>query len=426
MALIYSISLQMSQLPAEKTFNELNIDAIADNFDGLQVSPEVAFEILRRKCENGTLELIHVKELIKPGLKRFNLDLGPQCPPSIVDEILKTAVGKKCLFKNFSLSFFNCSWECLEAATETLTEAKVVHIRAACLKDKIDDLVLNLRKCVNLESLGLGVAVKEVTLEFILTRFKNLKVLGLCYENDIAGAIVRLRLADHNFTTSLEEFAITRPMKARDARALLAATPTMRSMLLNGASWSFLSALLKKYGSTLREITLYNTNGINMGRLFRQCPQLDLLKMSHCTFERDPFDDQEIPPLKQLTRLTLVQVDLSENQWLALLAMATKLHFLMVENCDDFHFRAALKKTCESRHRFPSLQTLRLYRVDNLALKDLLPMIEESDNPLEYVQVDECDFIGTKEMEEYKQRVQRFGVEVKYDTGYRGSKRVPT
>ncbi len=184
---MHSISLQMPRLPV-KSLEESSIDAIVtDNdslaFDDLQVPPEMALEILQRKCKNETLKHQHIEGLIKPGLKRFELELGEEFSKRKLDKILRTVVAKKCRLQVFKLVAGDFSWDTLkEVVTETLSEAKLVDIYqyyGYSSQDKMDDLAFALEKCVNLETLTLGYhALEEDTVKFILTSFPNLKNLS--------------------------------------------------------------------------------------------------------------------------------------------------------------------------------------------------------------------------------------------------------
>ncbi len=367
----------------EKFIDALVADDKAENFDTLQllVSPEV-------------------ESLIQPHLK--HLQLGHEFSQRRVKKILETVVAKKCRFQEFTFCG-KCSRKQLEATFDTLEEAKTIHICANFLSGKMDDLVAGLRKCDNLENLFLNVrAVKAETLEFILTRFKKLKNFGLISTNHEVAAFIIREKADR--------------LK-------------VETMMLTSPSWNLFSTFIENHGSKVAKLILDGIEGINMGRLLRQVPQLTSLYLLQCSsFERDPLDDQEIPPLKNLTKLGLFEADLSKNQWLALLSESTKLEEWVIDRCfmggpvqervynGGFELREALEKVYES-HRFPNLKNFDVNRIDGVRMADLLPMIENPGNPLQSVRLALCKEIPVRELEEYKRRVQRVGVDVKIEIG---------
>ena len=127
-----------------------------------------------------------------------------------------------------------------------------------------------------------------------------------------------------------------------------------------------------------------------------------------------------LEPLKNLTTLTLDATNsfnITEDILTALLSEATKLESLFLWQFNGSNLKKALKKIYET-HKFPSLNRFDLYRVNRLTLEDLLPMIEDSDNPLKQVSISYCDDISEEDIKHYKRRVKNLDIKVAF-TKYR-------
>ncbi len=128
----------MPQLPSCKSLQDLSIEAIArdsnvKSFEYLQVPPDVAFDILRRKLYNRTLELEQIEGPIRPGLKYFELEAcachqGEDYCEESFKKIMST-VGAKCRLKVFSINpLFHFDGDCFQSVLPALKETKKVQL----------------------------------------------------------------------------------------------------------------------------------------------------------------------------------------------------------------------------------------------------------------------------------------------------------
>ncbi len=441
-----TIQLTHREMPQLPTLQRICIDFIAnddtiESFDNLQVPPELAFNILKKKLHkaepsNNIIRKSHINGLIKPGLKHFKIFEFKKLIENeeIIEEILLKLSEYLMTFVIYAKS---CSWESFNVVIPKLKHARKISVNF--YNDfPYDNLVFALKNCNNLKSLSFAktyAKLKDDTMDFILEHFKSLNYLGVD-ENCICKAISRKTRIYPNFKTSLNHITLVTcrydhpqetlnhlvssmsPIKSIDIylnglrfedldfSCLNESGPHIESIEMHNVDYdSQFAPIIEKHGPMVTNVTL-DSNNIDMNHLIRHCPNLmSTHLMGHLTSETC------IKPMKNLKKLALsVHVPDSEEFWISLLEGCESIDDLYIHNINDGRpLQRAFKKIYE-KHNFPKLKCFELSQVSNVTMNDLIPVLEYSAIPLKYVHITFCRDIKRSDFEAFKNRV-GFGID---------------
>ncbi len=457
----------LARLCVEKVYNDRKT---VYDFDG--ILPELAIEIFYGKCREKVLKENQICQLIKPGLVKLHLDLwNSKFLPQVLRTIGETQRHLKDLTLKVNLclkkfgprsKFIKLSDDVYEALAPALQKVVKLALNFGAKEilhsinnyDNLEELVYLTDTCtMNIHDSQLELA------KYVLKTFKNLKSWKGPDDTKIMMAIYELYTEDPNFktaiktisvlnralpgsvqteklllkdlfrlvpmtmTTKIEELLLWTMNEEEDLSYFPAMTPSLKTIKLFGNNKKRLSPsfykLLSCHGSTLTEIDIWSVGHTNVEFMIDKCP--NLRKLHLCLFSL-PFDASFPPietckPLKWIESLRLSYMciyrgfDLGQSTWMALLGDATKLKHLDLGFLTCSGLILALKKIYH-KHKFPSLETLDMRDCYGIEMNDLLPIIEESDNPLRRVKILKCPKISHAEVKAYEKRLKSSNITI--------------
>ncbi len=414
--------------------------------------PQIAFQVLKRKLNNHeNLQIHHIDQLVSSRLQNVELVNWNDPDMKLMEELVKVLNKKKCQLETLKLYWGNheALYKTISDLLPSLGNLKEIGLSSHGDFPYTNDLIRALGQCPSLQSLDFNMGFEKLeihSIEFMLLKFKLLKRLFVMFSNGkINKALCRLHEADTSFSTGLEsitwepneeddlkfEAAISSMVCVKrvnilktdgitDLNCLIRSTASIKMLNItlkspNSLDYELIAPVIECHRDTLDEVIFECVENINMPHLIRHCPHLTLLDIEwNCSFIYNNNDEEEIPPSKKLLHLRIsYPIEQSDEKiWFALLSEATKLIQMVLIDFDGAILQRTLKKVYEL-HNFPGLMRLFLIEVDGITIKDLLPMIETSDNPLKRVCFEDCSGINKEELMAYKLRMEPFKVVVK-------------
>ena len=193
---------------------------------------------------------------------------------------------------------------------------------------------------------------------------------------------------------------------------------------LNYIAHSILN-VVKHHGSSLVILKFYHIQDIDLGHIIQHCPNLENLDVHDSIVEKDYSYMKHCAPLKKLKSLKMDffngrdrnEGDVSEQLWPLLLT--ENLKNLKIEHVKGSSLQKAFQRVCKI-HDFPNLVELKLSFSNGLTFDDILPAIETSKNPLQFIDISDygsyTDFgFSEDKFIEYAKRVKFANMRIKYN-----------
>ncbi len=446
----------MPQLPSAESLRCHCVKFIAKDkktkYEFHEIMPNLAMEILNEKLDLDNLKISEVKDLIKPGLKKINIEI-PENELGL--EIIKVIANTQQALNDLQPNLTNLALspkskistrnpQYLLRGIMNYCETFLKNLKSFSLKlSKPIEALLNddldkerfievLRPCVNLEYINIDFQHSGFA-KMALQTFKKLKIFNVpssmpsvhaCLRENFQLALNNLIYNSDrdqlqclginvNYVIKKKTFEIVK-FKVReetDLSSLKNMPPCIKVLYIcqDPNMYKFdTDGIIMQHGATLKDIHFGHVSKVFLSTIIGHCPNLQTLNLTD--FEHI-IQHSVADPLNNLTQLTIQPLNpglsLSVNSWWCLLSQAKDLKMLELHRCDGIPLKKTLRDIYDIHH-FPNLKIISVLGCVGLPLNSLLPIIEHSNNPLEWVDLTYEDDRAMNACLEYAERMTIF------------------